>query len=162
AASPELFQQNKAIIYQQFLHGKARTAIAAARALVGEAPDATEKAKLLRDVLEMCTAASEWTCVAEAIPAIAPLIRSDARLSSLSAEVALYGAKGAWSLNDTAMLDTYLSDDAAGKISLARPAIAAQLRLALHPYLLRKGDPASADQMRSAAIHDLVRSDPRE
>ncbi len=153
-------QSQKNTAYRKFHNGQAAEAARDIRQLVTQTNDAAGKVPLLRDLVEMCATALEWPCAVQAEIEAFELIRANPKLKPYFSELYSYLIKSfVWQHNDAAVED-YIKNGGVGSLTLASPAVAAELHLALHSYYIRKNNQKSAEAAYSAAVLSLLLIEP--
>ena len=160
AQQADTFETKKAQATGLFLHGKVNAAIGVQRDVIAAAPSPHEKGLAQRDLMEMCATVQDWDCAARTMRTLLPIVRSDPQLAPLELDILAYAAKHALWRQDDAALAAVLRDGGAATVhTLANPAAAATLALALQDSSIRRNDLKSAESQLSTAILGLLLSD---
>jgi CHAT domain-containing protein len=150
--------------YQLFHQGKAKQSVALLRSLLPTQSISSEKALLLNDLLEICAAAYDWTCVQETIQDILPILKSEQALSFLNPPVILHEVQlMRWLGNDAYMEDMLRRGGAASVVNLtADPSAYAEISLQLALFHIRRNDLKTAELDISRAFLALLLIDPHK
>ena len=145
---------------QLFLRGRVREAIRQQQEIISAIPALSDKAILQRNLLEMCAAAEDWHCVAQALQDLLPIVQSDPGFSRFKIDIATYGVKLAlWRRNDSD-IELFLRQSSALLTSnmFDNPTATAELNFAMHDYYVRRHDLKSAEKCLSDGIMGLLMS----
>lgn len=153
-------QASKNAAYQKFHNGDARGAAQHIRDLATQTTEPTAKVLLLRDLVEICATANEWSCVTEAEINAFEIANSNPTLRPLIPELYSYLIKALiWEHSDD-HVEAYIKSGGPGGLVVSNPPVAAEMHLALHSYFVRKGNYAAAEKAYSAAVLSLLLVDP--
>ena len=146
-----------------FVHGRLRDAARVLQAAIATATAPSDEAALQSDLVEVCATAEEWDCVERTVEDALRVIGTDQRLESYRPRLVTYFIKlMVWRGNEAKIREFLASSSAASYLDpLENSAEAANLWLALHDWLARRGDVKGAEQSLSQAMLALLSLDRR-
>jgi CHAT domain-containing protein len=160
-SSPD-FESRKRAAYQKFHRGQTRDAAKEIAQLVREATDKNSRARLLRDLTEICATAYELNCTLEAETAAFEIAKSDETLKPLIPELYSYFIQAnVWSNNAEAE-KVIFKDDRVRFNPVATPFPSAIANLAAVVYFLRSDNHRLAEKSYSTALLSLLLIDPKD
>jgi len=163
AQTPNDFEARRTAAYQKFHDGKAQTAATELLELVSVSSDKIVKAHLLRDVTEICATARDFDCSLNAELAAYELIKDDETLKFLFPELFAYLINAQVWFGNKDFLEKQIGPDGFIKTTTAMTNAKAALvgNIALHNYLVSKGDFRSAENAYSSTLLSLLMFDPK-
>jgi CHAT domain-containing protein len=161
-ASPDAAELGAA--YREFHAGKAEAAIARLKTILAGTAALRARARLERDLIEICATAYEWRCVDETIVALLRELQQDSELLHLVLpEANTYLIKELLWTRDYALIDQVIANSGpAGVATPASPFLTlAELQIALHAKHIEQQDFAGGENAISAALLDILLTDPK-
>ena len=169
-AQEPAFEAARTEAHQLFHDGKLKQSATKLLALVGQAPSATHKIVLYRDLAEVCATGYHWQCVNLALKEfqkVIPAVRSEAGgeivLGNFLPEFILYELKMKLWYEDDAYAQQLLNGGAPFNITnvALHPSAVAELQLEFASYDIRRNDIRSAEQRISSAMFGMLLVDPK-
>jgi CHAT domain-containing protein len=156
------FEDRTARAYQKFHHGEVRNAAKEIRSLANETTDEATKARLLRDLAEICVSAIDAGCVMQAQAEAFELSKKNEALKDIIPDLYAYFIKAQLWIGNKEVLSGIFKD---GKLNFYSPGInppaAALAHLAASAYFVAREKYSSAETEYSIALLCLLLTNPK-